>query len=129
MSGCVIDTHHAQVVPEGSSYVFGAVVAEQPGPVCYHHMVRACPVHSFLDHLYEGVDGNVPLKPVGQNETRVVINGGDQVVVAPAHHPEVGGLGGSHLVGAGTSTAALLGCSQAHLRPLHQTPCAGCGRP
>ena len=98
--GCqdVLDAHHTQVVPEGSGYIAGAVVAQQPGPVCDWDPVHACPVYRVLDHLYEGVGGHVPLKPVGQDEAGVVVHDGDQVVVSPTHHPEVGGIGGPHLV-------------------------------
>ena len=28
----VLDTHHAQVVPEGPGYIAGAIVAQEPGP-------------------------------------------------------------------------------------------------
>ena len=57
---------------------------------------------------------------MGQNEAGVVVHDGDHVVVAPAHHPEVGGVGGPHLVGAGGLAVVLLTRSQLHLRPLHQ---------
>ena len=46
---------------------------------------------------------------------------GDQIVVAPAHHSEVGGVRGPHLVGARGLAVVLLARSKSHLRPLHQT--------
>ena len=61
------------------------------------------------------------LKPVGQYETGVVVHHGDQVVVAPAHHSEVGGIGGPHLVGTCGLPVVLLARSKSHLNPLHQT--------
>ena len=64
----VLDTHHAQVVPEGPGYIAGAIVAQEPGPVFYRDLVHAGPAHGLLDHFYEGVGCHIPLKPVGQNE-------------------------------------------------------------
>ena len=46
----------------------------------------------------EGVGNHVPLKLVSEDEAGVVVHHGDQVVVAPTYHPEVGGIGGPHLV-------------------------------
>ena len=83
-------------------------------------MVHAGPVHSILDHLDEGVGRHVLLKPVSQDEAGVVVHHGDQVVVAPTNHPEVGGIGGSHLVRACGLAVVLLTRGQSHLGPLHQ---------
>ena len=123
VEGCcqyVLDAHYAQVVPESPGYIAGAVVAQQPGPVFYRHLVHAGPVHRLLNHFYEGVRCHISLKPVGQDESGVVVHDGDHVVVAPSHYPEVGGIGGSQLVGAGGLPMVLLTRSQPHLRPLHQ---------
>ena len=56
----VPNAHHPQVVSEGSRYIAGAVVAQQAGQVRYWKSVHARPVHSILDHLYEGVGGSCP---------------------------------------------------------------------
>ena len=61
------------------------------------------------------------MKPPGEDEAGVVVHDGDQVVVAPAHHPEVGGVGGPHLVGSGGLPVVLLPRCESHLRPLHQS--------
>ena len=55
------------------------------------------------------------------NESGVVVHDGDQVVVAPADHSEVGGVGRPHLVGSGGLPVVLLPRCESHLRPLHQS--------
>ena len=55
-------------------------------------------VHRLLDHFDEGVGRHISLKHVSQDEAGVVVHQGDQIVVAPAYNPEVGGICGPHLV-------------------------------
>src|SRR2546428_7343323 len=60
-------------------------------------------------------------KRPGQDEAAVVVQDGDQVVVAPAGYLEVGAVAGPHLVGArGLAVVFLLGSEAQHFRWLHE---------
>src|SRR6059058_1781067 len=85
------------------------------------HLRHARLLHRVLDHLDQRARGHVRLQAPGQDEAAVVVEDGDQVVVAPAGYLEVGAVAGPHLVGArGLAVVLLLGSEAQHFRWLHE---------
>jgi len=111
------DANKVQVVPEGSADVSRPVVREQSDTVLNGYLSHAHSINSFLDHLDEGIRRHVFLQLPSQDETRVVVHHGHQVVVTPAHHPEVGGVSCSHLVGSCGLGMIFLPCDRDPLLP------------
>src|SRR5439155_753780 len=86
--------------PKTRAEVAGAVVGEECGTVAERHLRHARLLHRVLENLDQRARGHVRLQAPGQDEAAVVVEDGDQVVVAPAGYLEVGAVAGPHLVGA-----------------------------
>ncbi len=104
----MLDAHEAQVGAEDTREVARPVVREQRRAVPERHLRHARLLHRLLDDLDERAGGHVRLQAPGQDEAAVVVQDGHQVVVAPAHHLQVGAVGGPHLVGPARLAPVLL---------------------
>src|SRR5439155_923449 len=125
----VADAEQPEVGGEGVGEVAGAVVGEECGTVAERHLRHARLLHRVLDHLDQRARGHVRLQAPGQDEAAVVVEDGDQVVVAPAGYLEVGAVAGPHLVGArGLAVVLLLGSEAQHFRWLHEAVALEQGR-
>ena len=116
----VVNTNEVQVVPEGPGDVAGTVIREQFGTVFDRYIGHDGSVHRFLNHLDQGVSRHIFLQLLGQDETGVVVHHGHQVIIAPANHPEVGGVGGPHLVRPCGFGVVFLPCHKLYLLAFHQ---------